>query len=79
VSALVNQTKKLPRELYKSLTWDRGKELADHQIFSMATDINVYFFDPQSPWQRRTNEDANRLLRQYFTKFQTYHYIHKRS
>jgi IS30 family transposase len=46
VSALVNQTKKLPREHYKSLTWDRGKELADHQIFSMATDINVYFFDP---------------------------------
>lgn len=68
VSALINQSKKLPRELYKSLTWDRGKELADHQRFSMATDIDVYFCDPQSLWQRGTNENTNRLLRQYLPK-----------
>ncbi|MDP7290509.1 MAG: IS30 family transposase, partial [Phycisphaerae bacterium] len=50
VSALIEQAKKLPTELYKSLTWDRGKELADHQRFTLATDIDVYFCDPQSPW-----------------------------
>lgn len=68
VSALIKQAHKLPRELYKSLTWDRGKELADHKQFSLATDIEVYFCDPQSPWQRGTNENTNRLLRQYFPK-----------
>jgi IS30 family transposase len=68
VSALIKQSKKLPRELYKSLTWDRGKELADHKRFTMATDIAVYFCDPQSPWQRGSNENTNRLLRQYFPK-----------
>ncbi len=52
VNALIKQAKKLPTELYKSLTWDRGKELADHKRFSLATNINVYFCDPQSPWQR---------------------------
>lgn len=51
VSALIKQSKKLPTELYKSLTWDRGKELSDHQRFTLATDIKVYFCDPQSPWQ----------------------------
>jgi len=50
ISALIKQAHKLPRELYKSLTWDRGKEMADHERFSLATDINVYFCDPQSPW-----------------------------
>ena len=68
VSALIRQAKKLPTELYKSLTWDRGKELADHRRFTLATDINVYFCDPQSPWQRGSNENTNGLLRQYFPK-----------
>ena len=68
VSALIRQARKLPTELYKSLTWDRGKELADHRRFTLATDINVYFCDPQSPWQRGSNENTNGLLRQYFPK-----------
>jgi len=68
VSALIKQSTKLPSELYKSLTWDRGKELADHRRFTMATDIKVYFCDPSSPWQRGSNENTNRLLRQYFPK-----------
>ena len=68
VSALIKQSKKLPNELYKSLTWDRGKELADHQRFTLATDIKVYFCDPNSPWQRGSNENTNGLLRQYFPK-----------
>jgi IS30 family transposase len=68
VSALIRQARKLPRELYQSLTWDRGKELADHQRFTLATDVEVYFCDPQSPWQRGTNENTNRLLRQYMPK-----------
>jgi IS30 family transposase len=68
VNALIKQSKKLPRELYKSLTWDRGKELSDHKRFSLATDIDVYFCDPQSPWQRGSNENTNGLLRQYFPK-----------
>ena len=68
ISALIKHAEKLPTELYKSLTWDRGKEMADHERFSLATDINVYFCDPQSPWQRGSNENTNRLLRQYFPK-----------
>ena len=68
VSALIRQARKLPTELYKSLAWDRGKELADHRRFSLATDIDVYFCDPQSPWQRGSNENTNGLLRQYFPK-----------
>ena len=68
VSALIRQTQRLPRELYKSLTWDRGKELADHTRLSLATDVEVYFCDPQSPWQRGSNENTNRLLRQYFPR-----------
>jgi len=68
INALIKQAHKLPRELYKSLTWDRGSEMADHTRFTLATDINVYFCDPQSPWQRGSNENTNGLLRQYFPK-----------
>jgi IS30 family transposase len=68
INALIKQAHKLPRELYKSLTWDRGKEMADHRRFSLATDIQVYFCDPHQPWQRGSNENTNGLLRQYFPK-----------
>jgi len=68
INALIQQADKLPRELYRSLTWDRGKELTDHKRFTLATDIKVYFCDPKSPWQRGSNENTNRLLRQYFPK-----------
>ena len=68
INALIHHAHKLPQELYKSLTWDRGKEVADHKRFTLATDIKVYFCDPQSPWQRGSNENTNGLLRQYFPK-----------
>ena len=68
VDALIKQAKRLPEELWKSLTWDRGKEMAEHKRFTLATDIDVYFCDPQSPWQRGSNENTNSLLRQYFPK-----------
>jgi len=68
INALIKQAHKLPRELYKSLTWDWGSEMADHKRFTLATDIKVYFCAPQSPWQRGSNENINGLLRQYFPK-----------
>jgi IS30 family transposase len=68
INALIKHARKLPQELYKSLTWDRGKEMADHKRFTLATDIQVYFCDPQNPWQRGSNENTNGLLRQYFPK-----------
>jgi IS30 family transposase len=68
INALIKQAHKLPGELYKSLTWDRGHEMADHQRFSLSTDIEVFFCDPHSPWQRGSNENTNGLLRQYFPK-----------
>lgn len=68
VEALIKHARKLPQELYKSLTWDRGKELADHKRFTLATDIKVFFCDPQSPWQRGSNENTNGLVRQYLPK-----------
>ena len=68
INALIRNARKLPDELYQSLTWDRGSEMADHQRFTLATDIQVYFCDPQNPWQRGSNENTNGLLRQYFPK-----------
>ena len=68
VSALSKQVQKLPVELRRSLTWDRGMEMAQHKRFTVATNLRVYFCDPQSPWQRGTNENTNSLLRQYFPK-----------
>ena len=66
VSALSRQVRRLPAVLRKSLTWDRGMELASHKDFSIATDVQVFFCDPHSPWQRGSNENTNGLLRQYF-------------
>ena len=77
INALIKQAHKLPREHYKSLTWDRGKEMADHKRFSLAAKINVYFCDPQSPWQRGSNEQTNGLLRQYFPKGMDLSNIHQ--
>jgi len=68
VNALIEQAHQLPTELYKSLTWDRGLEMADHKRFTLETDIDVYFCDPRSPWQRGSNENTNGLLRYYFPK-----------
>ena len=68
VDALIKQARKLPSDLYKTLTWDRGAEMKGHKQFSLATDIQVYFCDPKSPWQRGSNENTNGLLRQYFPK-----------
>ena len=68
VDALIKNARKLPQELYKSLTWDRGSEMADHKRFTLATDVQVYFCDPRSPWQRGSNENTNGLLRQYLPK-----------
>jgi IS30 family transposase len=68
VTALSRHIRKLPATLRRSLTWDRGLEMAKHKDFTVATDVKVYFCDPQSPWQRGSNENTNGLLRQYFPK-----------
>ena len=68
ITALIKQARKLPKELDRSLTWDRGSEITGHAAFTMATKIDVFFCDPQSPWQRGSNENTNRRLRQYFPR-----------
>ena len=68
VAALSEHVRKLPTTLRRSLTWDRGLEMARHKEFTVATDVQVYFCDPQSPWQRGSNENTNLLLRQYFPR-----------
>ena len=68
IEALIKQARKLPADLYKTLTWDRGAEMKGHKHFSLATDIQVYCCDPKSPWQRGSNENTNELRRQYFPK-----------
>src|SRR6202034_1117633 len=68
VNALTRHVRKLPAQLRRSLTWDRGVEMTEHKRFTLATDVQVYFCDPRSPWQRGSNENTNGLLRQYFPK-----------
>ena len=68
VQALTREVKRLPEGLMKSLTWDRGMELAQHRTFSVATDVDAFFCDSRSPWQRGTNENTNGLVRQYLPK-----------
>ena len=68
VAALAKHIRKLPEELRRSLTWDQGKEMHAHKRFTVATDVQVYFCDPRSPWQRGSNENTNGLLRQYFPR-----------
>ena len=68
VGALSKHVRTLPQELRRSLTWDRGMEMANHKAFTLATEVQVYFCDPRSPWQRGSNENTNGLLRQYFPK-----------
>jgi IS30 family transposase len=75
VAALAEKIGTLPEELRRSLTWDQGKEMAHHKSFTVATDLQVYFCDPRSPWQRGSNENTNGLLRQYFPRATNFSHI----
>jgi len=79
VNALIDNAKRLPHELYKSLTWDRGKEMAGHKRFTMATEIQVYFCDPQTPWQRGSNENTMDYCGNIFPRDWTFLPTRKRS
>jgi IS30 family transposase len=68
VAALAKHIRKLPEQLRRSLTWDQGKEMSGHKRFTVATNVQVYFCDPRSPWQRGSNENTKPLLRQYFPR-----------
>jgi IS30 family transposase len=68
VAVLAKHIRKLPEQLRHSLTWDQGKEMSGHKRFTVATNVQVYFCDPRSPWQRGSNENTNGLLRQYFPR-----------
>src|SRR3954454_14997733 len=68
VAALAKHIRKFPEQLRRSLTWDQGKEMSGHKRFTVATNVQVYFCDPRSPWQRGSNENTNGLLRQYFPR-----------
>jgi IS30 family transposase len=68
VATLAKHIRKLPKELRRSLTWDQGKEMSGHKRFTVATNVEIYFCDPRSPWQRGSNENTNGLLRQYFPR-----------
>ena len=78
VNALIEQARNLPHDLYQSLTWDRGKEMAEHKRFTLATDVAVYFCDPRSPWQRGSNENTNRLLRPAKCRQSAASFVHAR-
>jgi IS30 family transposase len=78
IDALTGKIRQLPTQLKRSLTWDRGLELAEHKRFTIATGVQVYFCDPKSPWQRGSNENTNGLLRQYFPKGTNFRAISQR-
>ena len=75
VAALAKHVRKLPEELRRSLTWDQGKEMHAHKRFTVATNVQVYFCDPRSPWQRGSNENTNGLVRQYFPRGTNFSHI----